>query len=147
MELFPNNRVFQFVLKNWSKLEETEKVLKLFYVITIRLQKIEYTLSDFYGDVILSELKLKKWIECAMSTNLSSKLLESINNRKADLIENKAMICAVFLDPRFKCNLTSDEVALTKWLLCDMWAEIKGLKQRESSSNSIPDHWSVINNV
>lgn len=102
------------------------------------MQQINYALTDFYGDWILIELKLKKCIAGNMITNLCDKLLEAFNNRKKDLINNKAMLCAVFLDPRFKFNLTSDQDALVKILLVDMWTEIKNLKQRESLNGLVP---------
>jgi hypothetical protein len=132
MEHHQTNKVFKFILERWAELEEVLKILKVFYDVTIKLQKFDCTLSDFYGDWLLAELKLKRWIERGNSTtNLSEKLLWSMDKRKNDIINHSAMLCAIFLDPRFKSNLSISEVALVKHLLENMWLEVKKKKSTE----------------
>jgi hypothetical protein len=136
LEYYTTNRVFKFILKNWENVLEFEKVLKFFYDVTNRLQRPDYKLSDFYGDWLLCELKLNKWIQSPTKTDLCVKLLEAMNERKSDLINNRAMLCAIFLDPRYKFNLTADQVALAKILLCDTWNDIKTSENLECGNGN-----------
>lgn len=105
----------------------------MFYDITIRLQKHDYTLSNFYGDWLVADIKLKKWCINSLQTDLCVKLLEALDKRKSDLIDNRAMLCSVYLDPRYKMNLSMEQILLVKILLWDMWTEVKNLKSSESS--------------
>lgn len=139
MEIFENEIVFKYILRNWVKIQEIEQLLKLFYEITVKLQKVNYTLSDFYGDWLLLELQLKKRSEQPCLVNLCEKLLQSLENRKEDLIMNKAMLCAIFLDPRFRANLTNAQVANVKLSLINMWDDIKTMKGRENALNNFND--------
>lgn len=118
-------------MRNWVQIEEIMKILKVLYDVTVKLQTANYTLSDFYGDWLLMELKLRKYGEevSPTSANLCEKLLESLEHRKADLITNRAMLCAIFLDPRLKHKLQDEEIEIVKLLLCDMWEEIKKLNR------------------
>lgn len=136
MELFKDEKVFCYLLKNWEKLEEIVKILKIFYETTVKLQKPNYTLSDFYGDWLFLDLKLKQMAEqpSVLNINLSRALLKSLHDRKESLISNKAMLCTVYLDPRFKSNLKADEIALVNLLLCDMKDDLKKIKQLSDNS-------------
>lgn len=140
---YQENRTFQFILSRWIKIEEIIQILKVFYDMTINLQKVEYSLSDFYGSWLLCELKLKNWIKnrTYKYTNLCEKLALSMNKRKADLISNEAMLCSLFLDPRFKPNLSSDEAVAVKHILCDLWLEFINIKKipNEEMNNNIID--------
>lgn len=130
-------KIFRFILHRWSAIEEILKILKVFYDVTIRLQRVQYTLSDFYGDWLLCELKIQKLMSNTVKeTNLSEKFVWSMDKRKGDLIKNRAMLCAIFLDPRFRLNLTTPEVALVKHLLEDTWVQVQKLKGTRQDTNT-----------
>jgi hypothetical protein len=138
VELFQNDEsAFKFILKNWVQIEDIVKILKVFYDVTVKLQTANYTLTDFYRDWLLMELMLRKYGEegSPACDRLCKALLQSLQNRKADLITNRAMLCCIFLDPRFKHKLQVDETALVKLLVCDMWEEIRKMNQATDTSN------------
>lgn len=133
-------KVFQFILNGWRKLEEVLNILKIFYDLTIELQRVNYTLSDFYGQWLLCELKLQKIISnVGKETNLCEKFIWSMNKRKNDVIQNRAMLCAVFLDPRYRSKLTTSEIALVKHLLEDAWVQTQLLKKEISSGGDLQE--------
>lgn len=109
----------------------------MFYDVTIQLQKVDCTLSDFYGSWFLCELKLKKWIQSGVykNTNLCEKLTRSMDKRKSDLIDNEAMLCTIFLDPRFKANMSMDDTDLTKNILADLWMDLANLNKPSDTDN------------
>lgn len=131
------NTVFQYLLNQWLMIEEISKILKIFYDFTIRLQHVDFTLSDLYGEWLLSDLKLQKMMANTHKTNLCEKFVWSMNKRKNDVIKNRAVLCAVFLDPRFRLNLTTSEMALVKHLLEGTWIDVKDLKRTEQANANV----------
>lgn len=75
------------------------KILKVLYDITIKLQNAKCALSDFYGFWLLVQLKLSELCVNLNSTNLHQKMLAALDEKKVDLLQNRAMLCAVYLDP------------------------------------------------
>lgn len=73
----------------------------------------------------------------ATSTNLCSELLDAMKKRKSDLIDNRAILCSTFIDPRYKANLSVDQTALAKVLLVNMWNDVKQLKASEQANDII----------
>lgn len=126
--------IFKYILRHWNQLEETVKVLKVLYEITIKLQRATCTLSDFYGFWLWAQLKLTKLEVNSNITNLPKKLLASPEERKKDLLQNRAMLCAVYLDPRYKSDLTDNQVALVKITLGDLWDELQNINNRNERS-------------
>lgn len=105
----------------WNQLEDTVKVLKVLYEITIKLQKASCTLSDFYGFCLWAHLKLSKMQ--ITTTNLHHKMLAAMEERKKSLLQNKAMLFTVYFVPRFKSDLTDDQIAV-KIALGNIWDEL-----------------------
>lgn len=143
MHCCENNRIFKFLLERWTKIEEISNTLKIFYDLTIQLQKVDCTLSDFYSSWFLCELKIKKWIQSGIyqSTDLCEKLAFSMNKRKPDLVGSEAMLCTLFIDPRFKSNMSTSDIALAKNILSDLWIDLANLNKapdtdREDDNNN-----------
>lgn len=128
------------LLKRWHILEELQSVLHLPYLSTVMLQTKDYTLSDFYGLLQMMEMKLNqiKSIPCRY-TNLADSLQSKLNKRKKPLIENPLMRCAMYLDPRFKCDIDSHEelVVFVKLTLESVWQRIKAVKSYEETNGMI----------
>lgn len=117
---------------------ETVAILKVLYEVTIKLQKANCTLSDFYGYWIWAQLKLEKLQVELKKTDLHKEILVALKQKKSDLLENKALLCAVYLDPRYRRNLTANETALVKFVMGDMWEKVQELNitnQRATGSN------------
>lgn len=79
-------------------------------------------------------------------TKLADKLQSCLNQRKALLVENPMMIAALFLDPRFKCELETDpeKLMFAKLTLESIWQRIKSVKNsgeinNEEVNNQMPN--------
>lgn len=143
-----NNKSCELLLRKLSALEEMEKVLHIPYLTTVLLQKNDFTLSDFYGCFQIIELRLKQMIQSPQRkmTNLAQCLLECMNNRKSKLIETPLMLCAIFLDPRYKCTIESDyeKIQLAKMTIEHIWNRLKLLdgnvsNEDEKESSAVND--------
>lgn len=122
----------ELLLRKWNVLEELKTTLHLPYLTTVMLQNKDFTLSDFFGCLQIMDMKLNQII--LSSNNQHTKLAENLqiclNQRKARLIENPIMMCALFLDPRFKCELdvNPDKRIFAKLTLEKIWQRFKSVK-------------------
>lgn len=148
IEHFANtNKSCELLLRKLSALEEMEKVLRILYLTTVLLQKNDFTLSDFYGCIQIIEIQLKRIIESPQRkiTNLAQRLLECVSIRKSKLIETPLMLCAVYLDPRYKCTIESDheKIQLAKMTIELIWNRMKSVKGVATNEDEKED--SIVN--
>lgn len=119
----------KLLLKKWHILKEMERVLHAPYLTTLILQKNEFSLSDFFGCLQIITMRLNKLIADPgkQYTQLAENLLHTLSQRKAKLIDNPLMICALYLDPRYKCEVEKDEnkVMVAKLTLENIWERVK----------------------
>lgn len=89
----------------WDKIKEILLVLKPLYVATKEMQNIGYGLADF----CISWLRINKNLERinvgATLLDLATKLIESLEARKAEVFDTPLMLAAIYLDPRIKHQL------------------------------------------
>lgn len=103
MEHSDNRRLKDISLDQieWARIDEILHVLEPFFKYTIQLQSEHCTLSDFFGFWKSIQLKLEK-----ITHPLSLALLNEMARRHTCLLENPALLGAVYLDPRFQRTLT-----------------------------------------
>lgn len=95
------------------------------------LQTKDFTLSDFYGSLQVMDMQLnKKKSASGQYTKLAEHLHGCLNKRKKELIANPLMRCAMFLDPRYKCDIDCNHelVIFVKLTLENMWQRIRSIK-------------------
>lgn len=118
---------FELLLFKWDIVVKILTVLKLPFEATNGAQKADFTLSDFFGCWLSMKRKLTKLMEegdtalCHFAQTLSEKL----DSRGSILLNNMAMISAIYLDPRYKFKLSPEEVQIAKNSLEDLWKRIK----------------------
>lgn len=146
-------RIFQVVQQHWTEIEEGVQVLKIFYVTTKALQRVDFTLSDFYGYLIVLKENIKQFLQNAeQQTNLATCLQSELINRMPMLMKNPMMICAVFLDRRYSSELNPDEKVFAIRTLIKIWEQIRSdeIKMNENSEMDgdiefkFPDNASVL---
>lgn len=116
---------FKVVYQKLSVIREVVKLLQIPFEVTQLLQRSDCTLSDFYGACIKMREKLKRAKNKENNkTDLAQYLLEEFENRRSHLINNHAMLSAVYLDRRFAIDLTDRETELAKLALCNLWEKI-----------------------
>lgn len=121
-------------MSKWEKLEEIEKILKIPYDFTIALQKENGTLSDFFGQWLRCELLLKN--SPFPHTDLANTLIDALEERKTSLFSNIALICSVYLDPRFQKQLNSDQITQAKTTILDTWDKITKMEKASVEDNT-----------
>lgn len=142
VEYFSNKKVelFQLLFEKWNVLIEFLHILHIPYLTTISMQKKEFTLSDTYGVIKLIELSLNQYLTdrtLDQSTTLAEKLKINIKRRKQKLLDTPLMLCSIYLDPRFKCDLDvyPYKLLLVKKTLEDLWERISNEKNHDQVSN------------
>lgn len=133
-----NNNLCHLMLARWCVLKELRVVLQAPYKATIKLQNRSLTLSDTYGIWLKIQIclnDLEKTNIC--KTNFIHHLIEALNKRKQVIFDNPAMICALYLDPRFHREILSSrektEQAIT--MLSNVWNRIQIIHQFESEQH------------
>lgn len=145
------NKMCELLLRKLDAIKEMEEVLHVVYLTTVLLQKNDFTLSDFYGCFQIIELRLKRMIggPKPMLTKLARHLLNCMGNRKAKVIETPLMICAVFLDPRYKCTIESDyeKIQMAKITIEQIWNRMKLVKGVDSKEDEKQKSLAKKNNI
>lgn len=112
-------------------------MLRIPYNATIALQAKNLTLSDFFGEWLLMEIRLNSLIAKASfnKTNLADKMLGALSNRKNQLINHPAMLAALYLDPRFRSEVLKKQssVDVAKSTIENIWERICYLKLNETT--------------
>lgn len=132
-------KMFQLLKKRWDILKELEYILKIPYRATISLQKRDLTLSDVFGIWMIMKLHLNQCTtKKQYKTKLPAYLLVAIENRKEVIFNNPFMVCALFLDPRFRREITTDELkcAEAKSTLLKVWQRVNKSEAQLNNSES-----------
>lgn len=120
---------------------EMLKVFQIPYEATNALQSASFTLSDFYQSWLKVVYKLQRQIEDPqLQTDFATLLLQRLKFRQPDLLNNIAMKCAVYLDPRVRFNLTEVETSMAKMHLEKMYNHIQQLKSSKNNANESASH-------
>lgn len=120
------------MILKWDSFIEILNVFKQPYEATNMLQNSSFTLSDFYLCWLKIIHKLKGQSKQTQRTDLAELLLFNLMDRKAALVENTAMLCAVFLDARVKIDLNANQKYLAKLNLKKLYTKIQESKTPES---------------
>lgn len=138
----------EVIHNKFGLIEHMHAVLKPLYQATVVLQSTTFTLSDFYATWVHLENKLQKILQKNNNDSLVSSLLHCLKKRKPQLINNKSMLCAISLDPRFCGELDSHQQAQAIDALLDLWRRIQMIQGNEvviSESSESEDEISIVN--
>lgn len=118
-----NKKEFAVIVKKWDAVLEVHDILKILFNTTKQLQRAEMTLSDFYGCWCIAKIKLSKFSQ--KYTNFAEKLVDSLKERQHLLFQNEAMYCSLYLDPRYKSELSANESEVARERLVNYWMKLK----------------------
>lgn len=93
----------------WSHLDEIVCVLRSAYNVTVDMQRIGYSLSDFYISWIRITKNLSRIVNNEPVFNLASKLMEKMERRAPSLFKSPLMLCSIYLDPRIMFKLSDEQ--------------------------------------
>lgn len=127
------------MLKRWHILKEFVTVLRVSYKATVALQNPSLTLSDTFGIwlkviIFLESAELKR----ICKTNFAKCLLDAMNQRKQIIFENPAMLCAIFLDPRYRSEIIRDRERTEKAIdmLTQLWDRTEFFRSVSNDSSN-----------
>lgn len=128
--------IFKIIENKMPQIKEAVKILKIPYEVTKSLQKPEFTLSDFYGSCIAMRERLNILNNKRNKrTDLAAYLIDEFDARRPKMLQNQAMLAAVYLDRRFSVDLKEREVELAKHVLCNLWDRVKNTRTNTNSDN------------
>ncbi|XP_060859754.1 uncharacterized protein LOC132936957 [Metopolophium dirhodum] len=118
---------------DWQQVEILAKTLLPAKLCTKKLQSEQLTLSDFYST----------WISCKIETRtlenpFSNKLVKCMEYREQFIMNNKVLLAAIFLDPRFKVTLSEIQYDIAISHLISIWVYLK-----DNKINSKDNHESM----
>lgn len=114
----------------WNAVKDIITTLEPFNKYSKKLQSETVTLSDFFGYWTLLRIKVSK-----SDNQLSRQLLTQMNRYNDMLIENPAVIGAVFLDPRYQRALGS-KITLAVDFLADLYVRIIRVEASNDTSGT-----------
>lgn len=121
-------------------INEIVAALKIPYDATILSQKVSFTLSDFFGCWLTIIRRLEKLTkDLNQTTDFAQILLSNIEERRISLLNNQAMICAVYLDKRFAFKLSADEKQIARLSLESLFDRVKNIQHRWSAPDAARD--------
>lgn len=123
------------MLEKWNVFLEIHKVFQIPYEATNALQSASFTLSDFYQSWLRVMYKLQRQINPESETDFAILLLQRLKLRQPELLNNVAMKCAVYLDPRVRFNLSEIETSMAKMHLEKIYNRIQQLKRVKNDAN------------
>lgn len=108
----------------WVLIENLVVVLEPVHELTLKLQRSQLILGDFYKFWMELIFKLKN-----VNTEHSKKLLANIESRQSNLLENDTMYAALFLDPRFRRLLSSTKKEAAKRHLKNLFQQTQYIEK------------------
>lgn len=131
---------FELFLFKLRSINEIIAALKIPYDATILLQNASFTLSDFFGCWLAIIRRLEKLVTAPEeSTGFAQILLSKILERKSCLLNNEAIICAVYLHKRFAFKLSVDEKKIAQVTLERLFERVKKAKSAIPSADSFAE--------
>lgn len=118
-----------------------DRILAIPYQATIELQKKDLKLSDVFGIWLKTKLGLRKLTaeKKDSQTNLAKYLLTCIDKRNDTIFSNPFMSSAIFLDPRFRGQISRDENKMeqAKTTLKNVWRRLIVIENLSSPGTQI----------
>ncbi|CAH0397613.1 unnamed protein product [Chilo suppressalis] len=116
---------------NWQTITDLIDCLKPCFIATLKLQKEQLTLGDFFIEWLTCKGNLEK-----RRTPISQSLLDCMKTREVNLLNTNVMLEALYLDTRLNVILSDQEAAKARQLLKETLNQINKLKLKDSDSNS-----------
>lgn len=135
-----NIKIAKLMLQRWTELKEMVTVLQIPYKATVQLQKRDLTLSDAFGIWLKQKFVLNgSEMRQLKHTNFAQCLLEALNNRKQVIFNNSVMLCAIYLDPRYRGEILHDNLLVDESIetLTNLWNRLEAIRKSVVTENTI----------
>lgn len=121
--------------EEWLDVEKLTSILKPFDKYTKLLQKNVCCLSEFYGYWLSLRLAMQKFGD----DDLANFVLEEMEAREKQLLDNPVMISCIYLDPRFQRTLNENQKKLAVFFLTDLYKKVQSI-ETSIETNTVADN-------
>lgn len=104
------------------------------------MQRVGYGLTDFFISWLRIDKNISRLNGYGTILNLTHRLKEELDARKAELFDTPSMVAAMYLDPRVKYKLTRQQKECAILHLKKVYIKLQQLKTVEVVSNSIQNN-------
>lgn len=124
--------------REWRRVEDCLQALIPCKKANLKLQTEDLVPGDVYGT----------WMECKLltgevKTNFAKKLVDAMEKREINLLNNEALLASLCLDPRYLTVLTEENSIEAKRILIKVWNtllrtsfELRGISSINSTTSS-----------
>lgn len=123
-----NDDSYKVSISMWQTIKMMTDILHEPYKLTIELQRQNYTLSDFFGDLMKTKRNLQTF-----SHELGISIVKNIEKREERILNNKLMVSAVYLDPRYNILLSTEQKNDAVIYLSQIWCKLSQISPPETS--------------
>lgn len=118
--------LFRGFLGQFESIKSLFHVLEVLAIATKKVQEANFALTDLYG----VWLHITMQLESSPHVEYSSILLRCLNTRKSLLLNHPAMVCGVFLDPRFYSELTPEQKSNARLMIQKVYMRLHKIKNK-----------------
>lgn len=118
----------------WKQLEDFLDVLRPVKVFTLKLQRVDFTASDFYMEWLEVKLFLQK-----KNHELAYCIVRNMNGRERAVFSNRAYLCCLFLDARWNVLLQDEDKLAAKKHLVQLHLHLRNLKKKDEGTDIVDD--------
>ncbi|KAK4301466.1 hypothetical protein Pmani_026385 [Petrolisthes manimaculis] len=115
----------------WEIIKDLLHSLKPIYEATKTLQFRNLVAGQFLGEWMKCKVLLSK-----EATVTSLAVLQAMENREEALLNNGALLSAIYLDPRFQCLLKQPQKIVAQQHLYELWRRMIIVETEKETSNS-----------
>lgn len=109
----------------WEKIDELVQTLEFPFLATKAMENRNFCYTDLYLWSMRIEIKLNRIIENSPHFNFAAILKTKLKERERNLFNTPIMMTALYLDPRFRKQLTATETSIAVETLHKMFIQIK----------------------
>lgn len=118
----------------WEQVTELVNVLEFPYLATKAMERRDFCYTDLYLWWLRIELKLDEIIADSPHFDFATILKTNLKIREGNLFKTPMMMSALYLDPRFKARLNTNEASIATETLKKLFVSMKS--QPEPSPNA-----------
>lgn len=130
----------KLLLRKWKALKELVILLKIPYNATIEFQYQKLTLSDVYSKWVGMQLHLEMCItKPQFKSGLAKHLLDALKSRNENIFKNPFMVCALYLDPRYRNAIISnhEKSEEAQKTLTKIWHRINAIDATPNNDSTV----------
>lgn len=130
-----NRQVFPEFVDQTDSIVKLHSVLDILAIATKKVQNDSFVLTDFFGLWLDITMRLKM---CA-HTELAEIMSYCLESRRKQLLDHPAMICGIFLDPRFYSELSSEQKQSARVMVRKIWQRLESIKKTQLLDQSVAE--------